>query len=181
MTDEQNWAELTPEETLKATGILYSDLKDLIVFGVFPNGTVGTLFTSNSSSMNLMWILKAMDWDAVSENEDPLPLTTDVYESLKDQLDDDKSLHPVCRQALKQMTNMNHIIVAGLTEAHELTMATSKDVNFMMTSFCVDWFRFQLLNQMTTAAQQQAQQAQQAAQQQGAQQKAPQKQAQAKK
>lgn len=165
MSDDHNWATLTPEETLKATGVLYKDLEHLIVFGVFSNGAVGTLFTSNSSSMNLMWILKAMDWDAVSENEDPLPLTIEAFAQAQDKFDDDSNLHPVCRQAIKQMTDVEHVIVAGLTADTELTMATSKDVDFMMTSFCIDWFRYQLLSQMTAAAQQQAQQAQQAEQQ----------------
>ena len=173
MTEEQNWAELTPQETLKATGVLYKDLQHMIVFGVFDNGNVGTLFTSNSPSMSLMWILKAMDWDAVSENDDPLPLTTDAHAEIQSQTksDDESNMHPVCRQALQQMTDAKHVIVAGLTEESELTMATSKDVNFMMTSFCIDWFRFQLLHQMTASAQQQSrQQAQQQGQQQGQQQ-----------
>lgn len=157
--NDQNWATLTPEETLKATGVLYKDLSDLIVFGVFENGSVGTLFTSNSSSMKLMWILKAMDWDAVSENEDPLPLTVEAYADAQTKVDKDEKLHPVCRQALKQMTDVQHVIVAGLTDESDLTMATSKDVDFMMTSFCIDWFRFQLLGQMSAAAQQQAKEA----------------------
>lgn len=162
MTDH-NWATLTPEETLKATGVLYKDLTDLIVFGVFPNGAVGTLFTSNSSSMKLMWILKAMDWDAVSENEDPIPLTIEAYAEIQDKFEDNDNLHPVCRQALKQMTEAEHVIVAALNEDTELTMATSENVDFMLTSFCIDWFRHQLLSQMTAAAQQQAQQAEQQA------------------
>lgn len=161
MTEQTNWATLTPEETLKATGVLYKDLEHLVVFGVFPNGTVGTLFTSNSSSMYLMWILKAMDWDAVSENEDPLPLTVEAFAESQEKFADESNLHPVCRQALKQMTDVNHVIVAGLTQETDLTMATSEDVDFMMTSFCIDWFRFQLLGQMTAAAQQQAQQSEQ--------------------
>ena len=162
---EQNWATLSPVETIKATGVLYKDLSDLIVFGVFKNGSVGKLFTSSSSSMRLMWILKAMDWDAVSENEDPLPLTVEAFAKAQKKYDDDKNLHPVCAQAAKQMTEVQHVIVAGLTGESELTMATSKDVDFMLTSFCIDWFRHQLLGQMTAAAQQHAKQAQE--QQQG--------------
>ncbi len=159
---DQSWAALSPEQTLKAAGHLYKDLQNLIVFAVFENGSVGTLFTSNSTPMSLMWILKAMDWDAIAESEDPMPLLEETYKNMGDALTDESQQHPVTAQAVKQMQNIEHVIVAGLTEDQELTMATSKDVNFMMTSFCVDWFRHQLLNQMMVTAQQQAQ-AQQAA------------------
>ena len=160
---EQQWAALTPEQTLKAAGCVYKDLEDLIVFGVFKNGSVGTMFTSNSSPLHLMWILKAMDWDSVLESEDPLPLMEDTVAAIGDKLGDPEHSHPVTTQALQNMQEAEHVIVAGLTAEHELTMATSKDVNFMTTSFCVDWFRHQLLNQMSQAAQAAAQQAAQQA------------------
>jgi len=160
---DQNWAELDPTQTIKAAGCIYKDLQDVIVFGVFPNGSVGTLFTSSSSPLNLMWILKAMDWNSVIETEDPRPLLEETITDLGDKLEDTANMHPVATQALENMQEAEHIIVAGLTSDQELTMATSKDVNFMTTSFCVDWFRHQLLNQMSAAAQQAAQQAQAAA------------------
>lgn len=161
---EQNWAALDPMQTIQAAGCLYKDLHDVIIFGVFKNGSVGTLFTSNSSPLHLMWILKAMDWDSVLESEDPLPLMEDTVKELGDKLGQADHTHPVAMQALENMQEAEHIIIAGLTLDHELTMATSKDVNFMTTSFCVDWFRHQLLTQMSQAAQVAAQQAQAAAQ-----------------
>jgi len=161
MTDyQENWAELDPIQTIKAAGCVYKDLKDILVFGVFKNGSVGTLFTSHSSPLHLMWILKAIDWNSVIESDDPLPILDSTLEKLGDRLDDPQNMHPVATQALESMKEAEHIIVAGLTDEQELTMATSKDVNFMTTSFCVDWFRHQLLNQMSVAAQQAAQQAQ---------------------
>ena len=157
---EQNWAALDPQQTIRAAGCLYKDLKDLIIFGVFKNGSVGTMFTSNSSPLHLMWILKAMDWDSVLESEDPMPLMEDVVTGMEKDMQDANNLHPVAAQALEGMKEAEHVIVAGLTDEQELTMATSKDVNFMATSFCVDWFRHQLLTQMSNAAQAAAQQAQ---------------------
>lgn len=159
---EQNWASLDPIQTIQAAGCLYHDLQDVIIFGVFKNGSVGTLFTSNSSPLHLMWILKAMDWDSVLESEDPRPLMEDTVKTLKDKFGKADHTHPVAMQALENMKEAEHVIVAGLTDEQELTMATSKDVNFMTTSFCVDWFRHQLLTQMSQAAQAAAQQAQQA-------------------
>ena len=161
---EQNWAALDPMQTIQAAGCLYKDLQDVIIFGVFKNGSVGTLFTSNSSPLHLMWILKAMDWDSVLESEDPMPLMEDTVKELGEKLGQADHTHPVSMQALENMQEAEHIIIAGLTPDHELTMATSKDVNFMTTSFCVDWFRHQLLTQMSQAAQVAAQQAQAAAQ-----------------
>lgn len=164
MTDHQeNWAALDPQQTLKAAGCLYKNLNDLIIFGVFPNGSVGTLFSSQSSPLNLMWILKAMDWDSVLESEDPMPMMEDTVKAMAKDMEDKTKLHPVAAQALENMQDAEHIIVAGLTDEQELTMATSENVNFMTTSFCVDWFRHQLLNQMSHAAQVAAQQAAQAA------------------
>lgn len=152
MTQEhQDWAELTPTETLKGAGHLYRNLACLVVFGVFKNGSVGTVFTDNASPMQLMWTLKAMDWDAVSENDDPLPLTQQAYGQALKHAEDETQFHPVTRRALAEMKDLEHVIIAGLTEKSELTMATSKDVNFMMTNFCIDWFRHQLLNQISPA------------------------------
>ena len=141
------WANLPAIESLRAAAYLYQDLEHVIAFGIDEEGSVGTLFTPDSSPMELLWMLKGLELSTVMEFDDPMPLLTDDYLKFKDDISAE-TMHPILLAASEQMEGVAHTIAVGMLPDRQITIASSEEVDFMHINFCADWCRHQILAQL---------------------------------
>lgn len=138
---EHGYLELTAEETLRAARYHYANVPIVLVFGLLDDGTIHTVSSPDASGPELLWAAKAMELSIITDAEESHPLTPKTWQRIEKGEIELSEPNEALEDAYNRMKHCAHALVVALDDQGQPSMLFSKEVDFMLISYCADWFR----------------------------------------